>query len=58
MTIALEVSHLIGICGVDVFALHDRAKQFYVRYGFQPLADDPLHLFLPIESIEPLGISR
>ncbi|MCL4685983.1 GNAT family N-acetyltransferase [Myxococcota bacterium] len=31
-------------------ALDDDAKQFYERYGFLELTDDPLHLFLPLAS--------
>ena len=37
---------LIGICAVTVDALHDRARAFYTHHGFEPLRDDPLHLYL------------
>jgi hypothetical protein len=31
-----------------VFALHDKAKGFYLKYGFVEMLDKPLHLFMPI----------
>ena len=47
---AAEVSESVGIYAVDVIALHDKAKQFYLKYGFLEMLDTPLHLFLPIET--------
>jgi ribosomal protein S18 acetylase RimI-like enzyme len=38
----------VGVYAVDVIALHDRAKNFYLKYGFVEMLDQPLHLFLPI----------
>lgn len=38
----------IGGAGLYANALNDRAKAFYVRYGFQPLQDDPKRLFLAV----------
>lgn len=32
-------------------AKDDDAKAFYLQYGFLELTDDPLHLFLPVESV-------
>ena len=29
-------------------AANDDAKRFYERFGFVPLTDDPLRLFLPL----------
>jgi len=37
---------------VEVDALDDQAAAFYRRYGFAPLLDDPLHLYLPIATVE------
>jgi len=36
-------AHAIVLDSID-----DDAKQFYKRYGFLGLSDDPLHLFLPL----------
>ncbi|MCX5809869.1 MAG: hypothetical protein NTX36_10950 [Proteobacteria bacterium] len=30
---------------------HDRARLFYERYGFVPLPDHALQLFLPLETL-------
>lgn len=46
----------IGIRAVEVEAISDSAKQFYERYGFLSLADDPRHLFLPLSVIRKLNL--
>jgi len=44
----------IGIHAVTVHALNDRARSFYLTFGFLPLRDDPYHLFLPMATIRKL----
>lgn len=34
-----------------VVAIDDDATRFYRKYGFEPLTDEPLTLFLPVASI-------
>jgi len=51
----LEIAGKMGICAVTVQALHDRAAAFYRAFGFQPLGDDPLHLFLLMETVRRLS---
>ena len=46
----------LGICGVEVYALDDQAKAFYLKYGFTELADDKLHLYLPMTVVAQLGL--
>lgn len=53
---AALLSDQLGIYAVEVYALHDRARAFYLRYGFTSLADDPLHLYLPTKKIQELGL--
>jgi len=48
---AESASQEIGIRAVELIAIHKRAKDFYLRYGFQELADDPLRLYLAIETV-------
>jgi ribosomal protein S18 acetylase RimI-like enzyme len=48
---AATASDTIGVYAVDVIALHDRAKSFYVKYGFVEMLDQPLHLFMPIKAV-------
>lgn len=45
---AANVSADIGIYAVDVLALDEDAKAFYLKYGFIEMLDDALHLFMPI----------
>src|SRR6266852_8931686 len=36
---ALEVSHNLGVFAVDVWAMHEEARPFYLKYGFIALED-------------------
>jgi predicted N-acetyltransferase YhbS len=47
-------SALIGSYAVVVHAKDERAKNFYKRFGFFELLNDPLHLFLPMPMIRQL----
>lgn len=49
---ALEVANTIGVYAVDVRATDEQARDFYLKYGFLELQDVPLHLFLPIKTVE------
>jgi GNAT superfamily N-acetyltransferase len=49
---ALEVSRKLGVFAVDVWVMHDGARRFYLKYGFIPLEDAPLHLYLPMKTVE------
>lgn len=42
-----------GIVGFFVDAKDEQAKQFYRRFGFIPLQDNPLSLFLPLQTLIP-----
>lgn len=53
---SLDLSVRLGIYAVEVDALDQTAARCYQEYGFTPLLDDPLHLFLPLATIkEALG---
>lgn len=51
-----RVSQEVGIFAVEVVALHEDARRFYLKYGFQPLEDDRLHLYLTLKAIRKLGL--
>ena len=51
---ALGLSAGLGVHAVEVDAIDDSAARFYGKYGFTPLLDDPLHLYLPISTVEKL----
>lgn len=45
---AVQVADVLGVFAVAVRAKHEPAREFYLKYGFQPLADDRFNLYLPI----------
>ena len=47
----------LGIYAVEVRALNDSARRFYLKYGFIPLLDDELHLYLSMKAIRKLKLS-
>ena len=51
---ALDLSAGLGVHAVEVDAIDDSAAAFYSTYGFTSLLDDPLHLYLPISTVEDL----
>jgi GNAT superfamily N-acetyltransferase len=46
---SMQVAEQVGVRAVLVHALHDEARQFYLRYQFEPSPTDPLHLMLLIK---------
>lgn len=52
LTRCLRVSEEIAVFAVVVDAKNDQAKDFYLKYGFIPLEDQELSLFLPLKTIE------
>jgi GNAT superfamily N-acetyltransferase len=48
---SLKIAQDIGVIGFLVDAINEKAKQFYLKYGFTPLVDSSLSLFLPINSL-------
>lgn len=47
----LGASDIMAIHAVVVDAKNNAAKQFYAGFGFAPMQDDPMRLFLPLGSI-------
>jgi GNAT superfamily N-acetyltransferase len=48
----LELSEQLGLFAVEVQAIDTDARGFYAKFAFVPLADNELHLFLALKSIE------
>ena len=48
---ARAVADNAGIVGFFVDAKDSQAQAYYLRYGFIPLIDDPLRLFLPLAAL-------
>ena len=53
---SMRISDQIGIRAVEVDALDDTARNFYLKFGFRPLLDDPRHLFLSMQEIRKLKL--
>ncbi|WP_020397158.1 GNAT family N-acetyltransferase [Thiolinea disciformis] len=51
LTRCARIASDIGVVGVVVDAKHDKAKQFYEKYGFGPYTSKPLTLFIPMQTI-------
>jgi len=49
---AVAVSQNAGVRALLVHALHERAKQFYEHYGFQPSSTHPMTLMLRLSSVK------
>jgi GNAT superfamily N-acetyltransferase len=51
-----HIARHIGIRAVEVDAIDEVARRFYMKYGFVSLLDDSRHLFLPIQIIRKLNL--
>jgi GNAT superfamily N-acetyltransferase len=51
----LQLSEQLGLFAVEVLAIDAEAREFYRKFGFVPLTDNDLHLFLPIKTLEASG---
>ena len=51
---SMQISEQVGIRAVEVDALDDTARNFYLKFGFRPLLDDARHLFLPMQEVRKL----
>lgn len=47
----LDLAEKLGIHAVEVDAIDQEARAFHGKYGFVPLLDKELHLFLPVATI-------
>ncbi len=45
-----------GMFAVEVYALDEEARQFYLKYDFRSLVDDPQHLYLPMKAVRGLFV--
>lgn len=52
--ISLGVSKDIGIYAIEVDAKSMQAREFYRHYGFAELNDHPLHMYLPMKTVQAL----
>lgn len=50
----VQASQVMAVFAVIVDALNDRAAKFYRQFGFIPMPNQPLKLFLPMDSVAAL----
>lgn len=50
------VSRHVGVRAVEVHAIDEDARRFYLKYGFVSLRDDMYHLFLPLQVVRQLKL--
>ena len=48
---ALDTAEEVGLWGLEVVAKDEAARSFYMRYGFKPLVDDQLHLYVSVKTV-------
>lgn len=48
------IAEQLGIYAVEVYALNETAKSFYLKFGFTELKDDEFHLYLPMKTVRRL----
>lgn len=53
---AVQIAEHIGIRAIEVEAIDESARKFYLKYGFKSLRDDPRHLYLPLHVVHKLGL--
>jgi ribosomal protein S18 acetylase RimI-like enzyme len=53
-----RLADAIGLHAVEVRAIDAAARNFYLKYGFEPLLDDVHHLYLPMKAIRKLALNR
>ena len=56
LRLAEHASQRIGARAVEVDAIDENARQFYLKHGFIPLTDDPNHLFMAMRFIRNLNL--
>lgn len=53
---AMHISEQVGIRAVEVDAIDEAARQFYLKFGFRSLLDDQQHLMMPMHEIRKLKL--
>lgn len=56
LTRAGSIALQLGIYAVEVYALNETAKEFYLKFGFTPLLDDEKHLYISLKNLRQAGL--
>ena len=49
---SVEIAEQLGIYAVEVYALNEKARKFYLDFGLIELNDDKFHLYITIKKIK------
>jgi len=49
---SLRLADELGVFAVHTHAIDDEARDFYVKFDFRPMLDQPRHLFLPVDTVQ------
>lgn len=49
---SVDIAERLGIYAVEVYALNEKARLFYLGFGLTELKDDRLHLYITIKEIK------
>ena len=52
LLMSIQVSAKVGVRGIIGHAKDEQAKEFYLKYGFEPSPIDSLHLYMLIKDIK------
>jgi hypothetical protein len=50
-------SRIIVINLISVVALSEKAKAFYLKYGFKEMLNDPFHLYITLKDVKKFGLA-
>ena len=53
-----QIADQVGVRAIEVDAIDEIARSFYMKFGFYTLLDDPYHLYLPIQIIRKLKLPQ
>ena len=48
----LVISESVGVFAVEVLAIDEEAAEFYAKFEFEPLLDNPLHMYVLTRTLE------
>ncbi len=49
---SVEIAEQLGVYAVEVYALNEQARKFYLNFGLTELKDDKFHLYIKVSEIK------
>lgn len=54
----IDVADVVGVSAVEIMAIDEVARDFYIKYGFVHYLDDSCHLHLPLGEARRMGLVK